>query len=91
MSMMKLVDGILTEMTAEDISQRELDIAAWEAQADDRIRKERNILIAETDWWVMPDRTATADQLAYRQALRDITSQAGFPTNVTWPTKPEEV
>jgi hypothetical protein len=31
----------------------------------------------------------TSEQTAYRQALRDITAQAGFPTNVTWPTKPE--
>ena len=91
MSMMKLVDGVLTEMTAEDISQRELDIAAWEAQADDRIRKERNTLIASTDWWATSDRTMSAEQTAYRQALRDITSQAGFPTDITWPTKPEEV
>ena len=89
MSMMKLVDGVLTEMTAEDISQRELDIAAWEAQADDRIRKERNTLIASTDWWATSDRTMSAEQTAYRQALRDITSQAGFPNEVVWPTKPE--
>ena len=36
------------------------------------LRKERDRLIAETDWWVLPDRTATEAQLAYRQALRDL-------------------
>lgn len=35
------------------------------------------------------DRTMTAEQAAYRQALRDITNQPGFPTDITWPTKPE--
>lgn len=48
----------------------------------------RNDLLAETDWWATSDRTMTAEQIAYRQALRDITDQAGYPDNVTWPTKP---
>ena len=53
------------------------------------LRKYRNTLLAETDWWATSDRTMTAEQTAYRQALRDITDQAGFPTEITWPTKPE--
>jgi hypothetical protein len=52
-------------------------------------REERNALIAETDWWATTDRTMSAEQTAYRQALRDITSQAGWPFDITWPTKPE--
>jgi len=52
-------------------------------------REKRNALLAETDWWATSDRTMTAEQTAYRQALRDITDQAGFPTDITWPTKPE--
>ena len=52
------------------------------------VRKDRDAKLAKTDWWVLSDRTATDEQLAYRQALRDITDQAGFPTDVTWPTKP---
>jgi hypothetical protein len=51
-------------------------------------RRERDGLIAETDVWALSDRTMTAEQTAYRQALRDITGQSGFPTNITWPTKP---
>jgi hypothetical protein len=51
-------------------------------------RDERNVLLSETDWWGASDRTMTAEQASYRQALRDITDQAGFPTNITWPTKP---
>ena len=53
------------------------------------VRPKRNALIAETDWWATSDRTMSAEQIAYRQALRDITAQSGFPTDVTWPTKPE--
>ena len=60
------------------------------------LREERNRRIVETDWWVLPDRTASQEQLDYRQALRDLPSTAspeldeqGFLTNVTWPTKPE--
>ena len=52
------------------------------------VRQERDSLIASTDVWALSDRTMTAEQTAYRQALRDVTDQDGFPTNITWPTKP---
>jgi len=54
------------------------------------IRSERNSLLKESDWTQLPD--ALVDQTAwatYRQELRDIPQQEGFPENVTWPTKPE--
>jgi hypothetical protein len=51
-------------------------------------RSLRDIRLAETDVWALSDRTMTAEQTAYRQALRDITDQAGFPHDITWPTKP---
>ena len=53
------------------------------------VRKERNELLAETDWWAVSDRTMTQAETDYRQALRDISTQSGFPQNVTWPTQPE--
>ena len=52
-------------------------------------REARDVLLNQTDWWATSDRTMTAEQTAYRQDLRDITDQAGFPTDITWPTKPE--
>jgi hypothetical protein len=52
-------------------------------------RLARDALLAATDVWALSDRTMSAEQTAYRQALRDITAQAGFPTDITWPTKPE--
>lgn len=92
MSMHKIVDGVRVDLTAEEIAEFEARQAEWEASAPDRlannIREQRNELLAETDWWVLPDRTATQEQLDYRQALRDITTQEGFPETVVFPTKP---
>ena len=53
------------------------------------LRIERDRLIAETDWWASSDLTMTAEQTAYRQALRDITETYTSLDDVVWPTKPE--
>ena len=55
----------------------------------DALRAERNQRLANTDWWVMPDRTATQAQLDYRQALRDITNTYTSLDDVVWPVLPE--
>lgn len=52
------------------------------------LRMERDKRIAETDWWVLPDRTPTQEQLDYRQALRDITLSYSSLEDVVWPVKP---
>lgn len=58
------------------------------------LRAERDLRIAETDWWGSSDLTMTTAQTNYRQALRDITTQTpsldddGKLTGITWPTKP---
>ena len=80
-AVMALIGSNFTAYVAP--TQAELD-AASAAQ----VRAERDQFIAETDWWSASDLTMTAEQTAYRQALRDVPAQAGFPTNVTWPTKP---
>jgi len=57
--------------------------------AESNVRSHRNGLLAECDWTQVAD--APVDQAAwatYRQELRDITSQAGFPYSVVWPTPP---
>lgn len=55
-------------------------------------RAERDRLLDSTDRWMWPDRPLTEDQRAawarYRQALRDLPQQAGFPTAVEWPEAP---
>ena len=53
------------------------------------LRAERNRLLAETDWWASSDLTMTAEQTAYRQALRDITNTATSLDDMVWPEKPE--
>jgi hypothetical protein len=52
------------------------------------LRAERNRRLANTDWWVMPDRTATQAQLDHRQALRDITDTYTSLDDVVWPEEP---
>jgi len=70
------------DMTEEEVQQRN-DSKASE------IRTERNEKIAKTDWTQLPD--CPVDKAAwatYRQALRDITAQAGFPWTIDWPEQP---
>ena len=76
--------------------------AAYRQRIDEEaakgIRTERNKRLADTDWRVTYEvEKASNDGLGitvptvwttYRQALRDITSQPGFPHNVTWPEEP---
>ena len=72
--------------------------ATYDAQKEaDRIdalpvqnRLVRDTLLIETDWWATSDRTMTAEQIAYRQALRDISSHANWPDllEADWPVKP---
>jgi hypothetical protein len=57
--------------------------------AERNIRDERNQMLSESDWTQVAD--APVDKAAwatYRQELRDITDQAGFPYNVVWPIPP---
>jgi hypothetical protein len=87
---------IFTNTTAEDgtvitAAQHE---AAYKAQKDTdkakAVRNERNSLLAATDWTQckdIPDETSS-EWAIYRQALRDVPEQSGFPWNVVWPTKP---
>jgi hypothetical protein len=60
-----------------------------EDQAANNIRSRRNMLLQETDWMALSDNVMTPEWASYRQQLRDITSQAGFPYEVIWPIKPE--
>lgn len=57
-------------------------------KAERNIRERRNSLIAQTDYLALSDNTLSTEMATYRQALRDITNQEGFPYSVTWPSKP---
>lgn len=58
----------------------------------DRIRRDRDKKLEETDFFVMPDYPSDPKDLeevkTYRQALRDITKQSSFPKDVAWPELP---
>lgn len=60
----------------------------------ERARVQRASLLAKTDWIVTRAleraEAVPAQWLAYRQALRDVPQQAGFPTSISWPAPPEE-
>jgi hypothetical protein len=93
--MHKIVNGQRVELTAEEISQREAEEAAWNAGAFDRsmanLRSDRDRRLAQTDWYALQDVTMSDAMRDYRQDLRDITN--GLTTveeveAVTWPTKP---
>lgn len=62
-------------------------------QLASRARQKRDRLLAECDYYVMPDYPSTEEGLvavkAYRQALRDITAQVVFPSVIDWPIKPD--
>ena len=73
------------------ILKPEADQQAYQDSIKSRgVRGERDKLLAETDWRDLPSYPGTnqAGWRTYRQALRDLPSQAGFPNNVTWPAKP---
>ena len=58
------------------------------ALSADEARALRDSLLAATDWTANSDVTMSDAMREYRQALRDVPAQAGFPDNVTWPVKP---
>ena len=55
---------------------------------EEQVREERDDKLAETDWMASSDLTMSSEWATYRQALRDVPAQAGFPENVTWPLEP---
>ena len=91
------------EATDKDGAVVSVDMAAVDAEyalripmkAMERLRRKRDFLIAETDWWATSDRAMTAAQTTYRQDLRDLPMNSnpsfdanGELTGVVWPTKP---
>jgi len=93
--MKKLVNGILVNMTADEIAARQAEETAWNNGAFDRameeIRQKRNALLAETDHLALSDNTLTTEMTIYRQSLRDITNNVTTLDDIdgiAWPTRP---
>ena len=79
----------------EDATAAEQE-AAYKAQKDaaqaESVRSQRTQLLKDSDWTQLDDTPFdNAKKMAwsnYRQALRDIPDQAGFPWDIQWPVKP---
>jgi hypothetical protein len=77
-------DAPVPEKPDYNPDDRELEQEAKE------IRNQRNALLAQSDWTQVPDAPVNSGEWAeYRQALRDVPEQAGFPTDVDWPNRPK--
>lgn len=99
-SITALVDGVQMSIPADagnrhyrELLEQGIEIAPYvePAPTADQVRAERDALLAASDWTQVAD--APVDQAAwatYRQALRDVPSQIGFPENVDWPSEPSE-
>ena len=80
-------NGVVFDVIVEAKTQDELD--AEKTQKETEVRYRRNALLTQSDWTQLAD--APVDNLAwavYRQSLRDITLQAGFPFTVDFPVAP---
>lgn len=83
---LQTVDKVVIE-TEDEIIYREVIRDTTEEERIMRAEIRRNSSLKESDWWVLSDTPEpTQAQLDYRQALRDVPQQSGFPNNIEWPT-----
>jgi hypothetical protein len=91
--MKKMINGVVMDMTTEEISAFNLRIQTSFEEAMQDLRNKRNNLLAETDWYANSDITMSDAMKNYRQELRDITqglTTAEEVEAVVFPNKPEE-
>jgi hypothetical protein len=83
------INGVWTQVwNVSTLGEEEL--AGRTANQANNVRAERDRLLADSDWTQVADAPVdSAVWSVYRQSLRDIPSQVGFPWNVVWPTQPE--
>ena len=99
----KMVNDKRVQLTDEEQKVKDAEAKAWNDDATNRrmaeLRRQRNELLAETDWMANSDVTMSDEWKKYRQALRDITKQTPSSdeidenflyTSITFPTKPTE-
>ena len=97
----RLDNGVLVDLTADEIAARKAQKDAWEADSLNRalknLREERTEKLKETDFYGNSDVSMTSDMTTYRQALRDLPSNYTTSdgnelksdlSNLNWPTKP---
>ena len=86
------IGGTRVQFSDAEETARDAEEKAWDDDANNRaaarVREERDRLLAETDYLALSDVTMSSAWATYRQNLRDIPAQSGFPNSVTYPTKP---
>ena len=86
----KLEDGTIRAQTDDEVTA-DRNAYIQNAQGEE-VRESRDKLLAASDWVVTKaaENSSAVDSewITYRQALRDIPAQAGFPASVDWPSKP---
>lgn len=85
----QLIDGKWTQVWVVEDAPAEV-IAACVTERTAEVRQERNAVLAACDWTQLADAPVDRNAWAiYRQALRDIPKQTGFPWNIDWPIAPK--
>ena len=80
---------IFTDGETTAVEQETAYKAIKDAEQAKNVRNLRTEMLKDCDWTQIADSTADKTAWAtYRQALRDVPSQAGFPWVITWPTQP---
>lgn len=98
------VNEVYTGSTVQVLATEVVETKQWRAKNQEEkdrdledkkvmVRRERTQRLVDCDWVVIKSlesgQPVSADWLAYRQALRDVTNQAGFPFSVVWPLSPD--
>lgn len=95
-----IANGVMAD---EDYLKRTLEFYGFpigdelitEEELAKNLRQKRDLLLTETDYLLMSDYPIADKDLdlvkVYRQALRDVPGQVGFPRSVEWPEKPEVI
>jgi len=80
------VDGVTTSAAENEVAYK----AAKDAEQAKSVRTSRGEKLKDCDWTQVADAPVDKEVWAtYRQALRDVTAQEGFPWTIIWPTQPE--
>jgi hypothetical protein len=82
----QVVDGVTTTAAEQEAEYK----AMKDAEQAKSVRASRDEKLKDSDWTQVTDAPVDKEVWAtYRQALRDVTKQSGFPWTIDWPTQPE--
>lgn len=86
------IDVSSNDVIVEEYEQASVTVQPSDDEVAESVRLKRDRLLTASDYYLMPDYPATEDGLVdvklYRQSLRDVTKQVGFPRSVVWPKIP---